>query len=224
MRSAVWAEIDFPVTQPFNPPVHMGIDIGCPSGTRIYAARRGYVERVQAGMVSVQVGTTYPTLGPQRDFYLHGNPAPGVQVGVFVDAGQWVISSDTVQVDPRFPLTGPHLHFEVQNGPNLPGIPIAPGAPLDPVPVLLAAQPVPVPAPIPAPVPVPAPVPIPAPVPVPAPAPAPAPAPVPPPAPAPGPPIDQTRSAWARLAAFFTQTLPAAVQELLRLLGITKSL
>jgi len=151
MRSAVWGEIDFPVTQPYNPPVHMGIDIGCPSGTAIYAARRGYVERVQQGMVSVQVGPDYAHLGTQRDFYLHGNPAAGIVVGVFVDAGQHIIDSDTVQVDPRFPLTGPHLHFEVQDGHNLPGIPIAPGAPLDPVPVLLI-PPVPLPPPPPPPV------------------------------------------------------------------------
>jgi hypothetical protein len=140
MRSAVWGLIDIPITQSFNPPVHMGIDIGVQSGTRIYAARRGYVERVQTGMVSVQVGQTYATLGDQRDFYLHGNPAPGIQVGVFVDEGQLIIYSDTVQVDSRFPLTGPHLHFEIQNGHNLPGIPTAPGTPLDPVPILLAAK------------------------------------------------------------------------------------
>lgn len=36
------------------------------------------------------------------------------------------------------------------------------------------------------------------------------------------PPIDQTRSAWADLAAFLTQDLPGFVAELLRLLGILK--
>ncbi len=59
--------------------------------------------------------------------------------------------------------------------------------------------------------------------PAPAPAPVPAPVQVPVPVPAAGPPVDQTRSAWAQLAAFFTQTLPGAVSELLRLLGLTKS-
>lgn len=65
------------------------------------------------------------------------------------------------------------------------------------------------------------------------PAPTPAPTPPPPvppplppapePTPTPGPPIDQTRSAWASLAAFFTQDLPAFVQEILRLLGLARN-
>lgn len=83
---------------------------------------------------------------------------------------------------------------------------------------------VPAPAPTPVPTPAPAPAPTPPPAPTPTPTPTPGPAPLPPPAPAPGPPVNQTRSAWAQVAAFFTSTLPAAVQELLRLLGLTKSL
>lgn len=117
------------------------------SGTEVRAARAGYVERVQQGMVSVQVGTP-GNLGPLRDFYLHGTPAPGIQVGAWVQQGQHIINSDTVQVDPRYPLSGPHLHFEVQYGFNLPGAPPgAEGHPLDPVPVLEAAQPLPAPPP-----------------------------------------------------------------------------
>lgn len=50
--------------------------------------------------------------------------------------------------------------------------------------------------------------------------PSPLPAPTPPPSSASAPPLDQTRSAWSNLADFFTTTLPAAVQELLRLLGL----
>jgi CHAP domain len=53
---------------------------------------------------------------------------------------------------------------------------------------------------------------------------APAPAGLPPIAPPPGPPIDQTRSAWAQLAKLLTSTLPAAWRELLRLLGVTRSI
>lgn len=55
------------------------------------------------------------------------------------------------------------------------------------------------------------------------------PPPVPPPVPPPpepnpptGPPIDDTRSAWQNLASFFTSDLPAAVRELLRLLGLSQ--
>lgn len=130
MISSVWGGADYPITQPYNPAVHCGIDIGCPSGTTIFAARAGVVERVQTGMTSVHVdGST------QRDFYLHGTSL--VAVGQHVARGQAVIHSDTVQVDPRYPLTGPHLHFEVQDGRSLPGAPpSAPGNPLDPVPVL----------------------------------------------------------------------------------------
>lgn len=131
MRSAVWGGVDYPVTQPWNPAVHTGIDIGCPSGTLIYAARAGIVERVQTGMVGVRVGS-------QRDFYLHGTSL--VHVGQAIAQGAPVIHSDTVQVDPRYPLSGPHLHFEVQNGYSLPGAPpAAPEASLNPVPFLLAA-------------------------------------------------------------------------------------
>lgn len=68
----------------------------------------------------------------------------------------------------------------------------------------------------------------PAPVPVPPPAPPP-PVSVPPPdspppfvtpPPLPPPAVDQTRSAWANLAAFFTQDIPAFIAEILRLLGL----
>lgn len=135
MRSAVWAGVDEPITQPFIPGTHDGIDIGCSTGTTIYAARSGVVERVQTGMTSIHVDNSN-----ERDFYLHGTSL--VSVGQYVRQGQPVITSDTVQVDPRYPLTGPHLHFERQNGFTYPGAPpFAEGAPLDPVPVLLAAQP-----------------------------------------------------------------------------------
>lgn len=62
------------------------------------------------------------------------------------------------------------------------------------------------------------------------PVPAPTPTPTPPPPPPPPPPspsplpaasdIDRTRTAWAGLADFFTSTLPGAIAELLRLLGL----
>jgi hypothetical protein len=133
VKSPVWGGVDYPVTQPFlpgPPALHCGIDIGCPSGTIIHAARAGMVERVQVGMVGILVDG-----GAQRDFYLHGYSL--VVVGQRVAAGTPVIHSDTVQVDPRYPLTGPHLHFEVQDDYSLPGAPPQyPEHPLDPVPVL----------------------------------------------------------------------------------------
>lgn len=134
MRSACWDDVDYPVTQPFlpgPPAVHCGIDIGCPSGTIIKAARAGVVETVVTGIVGVHVDG-----GPFRDFYVHGYSL--VLVGQRVAQGTPVIHSDTVQADPRYPLTGPHLHFEVQDGFVLPGAPpAAPERPVDPVPILL---------------------------------------------------------------------------------------
>lgn len=70
------------------------------------------------------------------------------------------------------------------------------------------------------PAPAPAPGPSPLPTPQPPAPPPPAPLPTPTPQPAPGPPIDQTRSAWANLAAFFVEDVPAFIQEILRLLGL----
>lgn len=131
MKSLCWDNVDYPITQPWLPPlIHDGIDIGCPSGTIIKAARAGRVETVQTGIVGVHVDGS-----GQRDFYVHGYSL--VVVGQHVSVGTPVIHSDTVQADPRFPLTGPHLHFEVQDGFTLPGAPPQfPGKSLDPVPVL----------------------------------------------------------------------------------------
>lgn len=134
MSSPCWGDVAYPVTQPWlpgPPAIHCGIDIGCPPGTIIRAARAGVVETVQTGMVGIHVTDTL-----ERDFYLHGYTL--VVVGQHVDVGTPVIHSDTVQVDPRYPLTGPHLHFEVQDGYTLPGAPPQyPEHSLDPVPILL---------------------------------------------------------------------------------------
>lgn len=134
MKSPCWDDLDYPVTQPWlpgPPAVHCGIDIGCPGGTIIKAARAGIVETVATGIVGIHVNDS-----TQRDFYLHGYSL--VVVGQHVDAGTPVIHSDTVQVDPRYPLTGPHLHFEVEDGYTLPAAPpFAPEHSLDPVPILL---------------------------------------------------------------------------------------
>lgn len=140
MRSPCWSNVDYPVTQPWLPPapparpnwIHCGIDIGCPSGTIIYAARAGVVETVVTGIVGLLVAG----LERVRDLYVHGYPL--VSRGEHVAEGQPVIHSDTVAADHRYPPTGPHLHFEVQLGFSLPGAPpLEPGRPLDPVPVLL---------------------------------------------------------------------------------------
>lgn len=139
MRSDCWDNVDYEITQGFQPGVHDGIDIGCPSGTIIKAARAGVVETVETGIVGIHV-----TDSAQRDFYVHGYSL--VVVGQQVEVGTPVIHSDTVQADPRYPLTGPHLHFEVQNGFTLPGAPpYAEGHPLNPVPILEGVEPMSIP-------------------------------------------------------------------------------
>lgn len=131
MRSAAWLG-DWPITQAYNPPNHMGVDIGMPVGRSLFALLPGFVERVQAGLLSIRVGS-------QRHFYLHIDHAlctPGQNVVAF----QLVAVSGAVVVDPRFPITGPHLHYEVQEGYTLPGIPSSPGASRDPIPFLEAYE------------------------------------------------------------------------------------
>lgn len=128
MVSAAWSG-DWPVTQPYNPPIHMGIDIGMPTGTPVFAIAGGVIERVQTGMISVRVGAL-------RHFYLHIEQTL-VGIGAAVQPGTAIARSGAVVVDPRFPITGPHLHFEVEDGYSLPAAP--PGAleaALDPVPFL----------------------------------------------------------------------------------------
>src|SRR5712664_155357 len=106
----------------------MGIDIGMPSGTELYAVSVGQVNRIQTGLLSIRVGAVY-------EFYLHIQ-AVTVTLGAMVTPGELVAYSGAVMVDPRFPITGPHLHFEVQSGYQLPGTPTYPEASLDPLPYL----------------------------------------------------------------------------------------
>jgi hypothetical protein len=107
--SVVWGGVDYPITQPYGPN-HRGIDIGCPTGTQLYAARAGTVTTAAYWGVAIKVDGTN-----QTDWYLHIK-THSVNGGQHVKRGQAVATVDTTPV-PGGPLpTGPHLHFEVQTG------------------------------------------------------------------------------------------------------------
>ncbi len=109
MISIVWGGLDFPETQPYGPN-HRGIDIGMPVGTPLFAARTGTVWTVGVGYLAISVDGTN-----QRDWYLHIDSTP-LGVGNRRGQGQPVAFSGAKQVPGGPPITGPHLHFEVQTG------------------------------------------------------------------------------------------------------------
>jgi murein DD-endopeptidase MepM/ murein hydrolase activator NlpD len=123
--SIVWGGVDYPITQPYGP-THRGIDIGCPMGTPLYAARAGVVTTAAYWGMAIKVDGTN-----QTDWYLH-IAQPGATLHQAVQRGWQIALSGDTQV-PGGPMpTGPHLHFEVQTG-QLDVYATS----LDPVPVLL---------------------------------------------------------------------------------------
>jgi murein DD-endopeptidase MepM/ murein hydrolase activator NlpD len=137
----LWPTGNCPITQPFIPGRHLGVDIGCPTGTPIVATRDGTVSvaAFDSGGYGWWIeldhgdGTT-SRYGHQPDL-VHGQGdalAQGALLGY---------------VDTTGNATGPHLHFEIRvNGvaldplpllsgtPNLPpASPPIPGEPLPPV-------------------------------------------------------------------------------------------
>jgi murein DD-endopeptidase MepM/ murein hydrolase activator NlpD len=138
MQSLAW-DGDWPITQGYQPNpnlpgCHLGVDIGMPIGTRLFALGDGTVGKIGIGMLGVDMDSG------GRYFYLHVVQCL-VSLGTRVAAGMAVAISGAIVVDPRFPISGPHLHFEVQTaGFQLPGIPSAPGASLDPIPILEEAM------------------------------------------------------------------------------------
>ncbi len=116
MRSIVWADADYPVSQPWGGAPdgdgrHAGIDIGMVSGTPLFAARPGRVFARGSGYFALAVDGTF-----QRDWYLHIQSSMAYTLGTHVERGDAIASSGAVQVPGGPPLTGPHLHFEVQTG------------------------------------------------------------------------------------------------------------
>jgi hypothetical protein len=142
VRSFVWHDLDFPITQPFGctdlavepwwPAKgchwHCGVDVGMPVGTLLAAARSGSVYQSFYGGLVVKVDGVL-----EYDCYIHIDSAV-VSVGQHVVSGQPVATSGA-KVPSGGSLTGPHLHFEVQSGTLN-----TPATSLDPLPVLGAQE------------------------------------------------------------------------------------
>lgn len=85
---------------------HLGVDLGCPSGTTIYAMADGEV--TTAGWFgSGGIAVTIDHGGGIVTWYLH-NTSVLVSVGDKVTAGQAISKSGTTGYS-----TGPHLHFQI---------------------------------------------------------------------------------------------------------------
>lgn len=95
--------------------VHPGVDIVCPTGTRVNAVADGKI--VGAGVYS-QTGEKYVMLRIHRDetsqtiaFYTH-------LARVVVQVGQRVTRASRIALSGNSGWsTGPHLHFEIRTGP-----------------------------------------------------------------------------------------------------------
>lgn len=86
---------------------HSGIDVGAPTGTRLYAAADGYVRFAgwsggYGNTVIIDHGNGYSTL------YAH-NSRNRVTTGQFVSRGQHIADVGSTGMS-----TGPHLHFEIR--------------------------------------------------------------------------------------------------------------
>ena len=134
MRSKAWAG-DWPITQDWGftdldlepwyqgRHWHCGIDIGMPVGTVLYAVRAGVVKVRTFGILGIQ------TPSGQVDYYIHGDYS--VLLGRSVVKGA-VLGTSGARVPGGGSLTGPHLHFEIQDGLGLLNQPTG----LDPLPIL----------------------------------------------------------------------------------------
>lgn len=125
----IWPTSQCPISQPFIPGQHLGIDIACPEGTPTVAARAGtvYLADWNDGYglaVFIDHGDGYTTR------YAHHGSLVVVQ-------GQQVAQGQLLgYVDTTGNATGPHLHYEVRlqdtaldPAPFLDGAPTAPPYP-----------------------------------------------------------------------------------------------
>lgn len=86
---------------------HKGIDIPCATGTEIYAAHDGFVQKTSE-TVSQGIGIVIRKDGEHETVYWH-NERNLVKVGDTVKAGQLIGYSDNTGQS-----GGPHLHFELK--------------------------------------------------------------------------------------------------------------
>lgn len=156
LRSVVWGNEARSITQGFgekNPATaymypyaaelgydagtHVGIDVGMPTGTPIYAAAAGEV--IEAGMspyfrpmpIWIRTPDDPQTPVSEEEIHIYGHLwENAVKVGDIVQRGDYIGGSGEQTTGENFipDGTGPHLHFERRNGTNT--------LALDPVPIL----------------------------------------------------------------------------------------
>jgi murein DD-endopeptidase MepM/ murein hydrolase activator NlpD len=95
-------------TQQRSSGTHGAVDVGLPTGTPIYAAKRGTVVGVSSESSSCGHGVTLKHPGGKSTVYCHFDQAPSVKYGDKVKKGQQLgVSGNTGN------SYSPHLHFAV---------------------------------------------------------------------------------------------------------------
>lgn len=149
MKSIVWGDADYPVTQEFGVPgfradwyqysselgwpagYHVGIDVAVPKGTPIFAAEPGRV--IQAGFSEYFRPKPVWIEEDDGDIAIYGHLWENtVREGQRVRAGQMIgFSGEQTLPGTMTPDgSGPHLHFELRRD----------GKAVDPVPELIGAE------------------------------------------------------------------------------------
>lgn len=86
---------------------HRGIDIGCPSGTEVYAIESGTIEIRRDNGYGLYVVITHSN--GVKSLYAHGRKVPSnIKSGMIVNKGELIMYSGNSGAS-----KGPHLHFEI---------------------------------------------------------------------------------------------------------------
>lgn len=105
---------DYRITALFGPRIiskgsknHKGIDIGCPSGTQVYAIESGTIEIRRDNGYGLYVVITHSN--GVKSLYAHGSKVPAtIKNGMMVNKGELIMYSGNSGAS-----KGPHLHFEI---------------------------------------------------------------------------------------------------------------
>ncbi|GIU69593.1 MAG: hypothetical protein KatS3mg002_0829 [Candidatus Woesearchaeota archaeon] len=88
---------------------HKGIDIGCPTGTKVYAVADGVVEIHNQGSKGYGLYVVVNHSNGVKTLYAHGSGIPpGIKNGSIVKKGTVIMYSGNSGSS-----KGPHLHFEI---------------------------------------------------------------------------------------------------------------
>jgi murein DD-endopeptidase MepM/ murein hydrolase activator NlpD len=91
---------------------HKGIDIGCPSGTEVYAIENGTIDIRRDNGYGLYVTITHSN--GVKSLYAHGSKLPAnIKTGVVVSKGDVIMYSGNSGAS-----KGPHLHFEISENGN----------------------------------------------------------------------------------------------------------